>query len=99
MCCVFRDSISTILFLFLIHQPSKYLIIVSDSKSYLFIRMETTHPFPTVPGPPGFLAIQGHIYHHLQPSHQNSAIHWLLYDSFMCNMVPFEDLADTLLLN
>jgi hypothetical protein len=58
--------------------------------------METTHPFPTVPGPPGFLAIQGRIYHRLRPNHQNSAVRWLLYDGFMRNMVPFEDLAGIL---
>ena len=58
--------------------------------------METTHPFPAVPGPPGFLAIQGRIYHRLRPNHENSAVRWLLYDGFMRNMVPFEDLADIL---
>ena len=58
--------------------------------------METTHPFPTVPSPSGFLAIQGHIYHHFQPNHQDLVVHWLLYDSFMHNMVLFEDLADIL---
>ena len=30
---------------------------------FSFTSMETTHPFPTVPGPPGFLSIQGRIYH------------------------------------
>ena len=58
--------------------------------------METTHPFPTVPGPPGFVAIQGRIYHRLRPNHDNSAVCWLLYDGFMRNMAPFENLAQTL---
>jgi hypothetical protein len=63
---------------------------------FSFVLMETTHPFPTVPGPPGFFAIQGCIYHCLQPNHNNSAVCWLLYDSFMCTMVPFKHLVKTL---
>lgn len=63
---------------------------------FSFASMETTHPFPTVPGPPGFLAIQGRIYHRLRPSHHNSAVRWLLYDGFMRNMAPFENLAEIL---
>ena len=58
--------------------------------------METTHPFPTVAGPPGFFAIQGRIYHWLRPNHYDSAVRWLLYDGFMQNMAPFENLAQTL---
>ena len=54
------------------------------------------HPFPTVPSPPGFLAIQGCIYHHLRFNHQDSAIRWLLYDGFMHNMAPFKHLANIL---
>ena len=63
---------------------------------FSFASMETTHPFPVVPGPPGFLAIQGRIYHRLRPNHENSAVRWLLYDGFMCNMLPFRSLADAL---
>ena len=63
---------------------------------FSFTSMETTHPFLKVPGPSGFVAIQGHVYHHLRPNHQNSAVRWLLYDGFMRNMVPFKDLAQIL---
>jgi len=63
---------------------------------FSFASMETTHPFPTVPGPPGFLSIQGHIYHHVRPNHNDSTVRWLLYDSFMRNTAPFEHLAQTL---
>jgi hypothetical protein len=63
---------------------------------FSFASMETTHPFPTVEGPPGFVAIQGRIYHRLRPNHDNSAVRWLLYDGFICNMAPFEHLAETL---
>ena len=50
---------------------------------FSFASMEMRHPFPIVPSPPGFLAIQCHIYHHVQPNHNNSSIHWLLFDGFM----------------
>lgn len=30
---------------------------------FSFASLETTHPFPNISGPPGFLAIQGHVYH------------------------------------
>ena len=63
---------------------------------FSFASMETTHPFPTVPAPPGFLAIQGRIYHRLRPNHDNSAVRWILYDGFMRNMAPFRDYAETL---
>ena len=86
--------------------PPHYATFINDpdisSKSrvlnliFSFASMETTHPFPTVAGPPGFVAIQGRIYHRLRPNHYNSAVRWLLYDGFMRNMAPFENLAQTL---
>ena len=86
--------------------PPQYTTFINDpdisSKSrvlnliFSFASMETTHPFPTVPGPPGFVAIQGRIYHRLRPNHDNSPVRWLLYDGFMRNMAPFENLAQTL---
>ncbi|KAI6021354.1 hypothetical protein PISMIDRAFT_92396, partial [Pisolithus microcarpus 441] len=53
---------------------------------FSFTSLETTHPFPDDNVVPDFLAIQGHIYHHVCLSHTNSAIHWLLYDGFMENI-------------
>ncbi|KAJ7309279.1 hypothetical protein DFH08DRAFT_757373, partial [Mycena albidolilacea] len=38
-----------------------------------FSSLETTQPFPQIDGPPGFMAIQGCVYHRVRPSHQNSA--------------------------
>ena len=66
---------------------------------FSFTSMETIHLFLMVPGPLGFIAIQGCIYHCLRPNHQKLVVHWLLYDGFMHNMVPFKDLAQTLPLN
>ena len=63
---------------------------------FSFTSIEMTHPFLTVPGPPGFLTIQGCIYHCLQLNHQDSAVFWFLYDSFIHNMVLFEDVTDIL---
>ena len=62
---------------------------------FSFTSLETTHPFPTISGPPGFLAIQGCVYHCIRPTHQNSAIHWLLFDGFTEN-TPYSDLATSL---
>jgi hypothetical protein len=41
---------------------------------FSFASLESTHPFPKFDGPPGFLAIQGCIYYHVQPNHHNSAM-------------------------
>ena len=41
---------------------------------FSFASLETTHPFPSISGPPGFLAIQGCVYHCIRPTHANSAI-------------------------
>ena len=48
--------------------------------------LETSHSFPNIDGPPGFLAIQGRVYHRVRPTHTNSAVRWLLYDGFMQNV-------------
>jgi hypothetical protein len=39
-------------------------------------------------GPPSFVAIQGRVYHRVRPSHENSAVRWLLYDGFMEALPP-----------
>lgn len=36
------------------------------------------------------MAIQGRIYHRGRPSHQNSAIRWLLYDGFVETLPPYQ---------
>ena len=60
---------------------------------FSFASLETTHPFPTNNGPPGFVAIQGRVYHRIWPDHHNSAVRWLLYDGHMQNfdLAPFQD--------
>ena len=77
-----------------------HLSIILISLQYLeltsFFHLHQWRPHPTIPGPPGFFAIQGCIYHCLQPNHQNSAVHCLLYDSFMHNMVTFQELDQAL---
>ena len=57
--------------------------------------METSHAFPNIDGPPGFLAIQGRVYHRVRPNHTNSAVRWLLYDGFMQN-IPYPAWASLL---
>jgi hypothetical protein len=59
--------------------------------------METTHQFPHANGPPGFFAIQGHVYHCVRPNHPNSAVRWFLYDGFMHDKAPHLQWAETLL--
>ncbi|RXW13239.1 hypothetical protein EST38_g12616 [Candolleomyces aberdarensis] len=56
--------------------------------------METTHEFPNFGGLPGFVAVQGKIYHHVRPSHKSSALHWLLHDGFMLDRIPRGNLAE-----
>nr|GAT43072.1 ATP-dependent DNA helicase [Mycena chlorophos] len=53
-----------------------------------FASLETTQPFPAANGPPGFVAIQGRVYHRVRPSHENSAVRWLLYDGFEAAHAP-----------
>ncbi|KAI6153108.1 hypothetical protein BKA82DRAFT_136323, partial [Pisolithus tinctorius] len=55
---------------------------------FSFMSMETMHPFPDDFAVPGFLAIQGQVYHHICPGHENSAVCWLLYvyNRFMHNI-------------
>jgi len=53
---------------------------------FSFAALETSHAFPNIDGLPGFLAIQGRVYHHVRPTHTNSAVRWLLYDGFMQNI-------------
>ncbi|KIM50784.1 hypothetical protein SCLCIDRAFT_144684 [Scleroderma citrinum Foug A] len=53
---------------------------------FSFAALETSHAFPNIDGPPGFLAIQGRVYHRVRLSHTNSAVRWLLYDGFMQNI-------------
>lgn len=58
---------------------------------FSFASLETTHAFPDIAGPPGFVAIQGKIYHRIRPTHQNSAVRWLLHDGFMMNTAPHQN--------
>jgi hypothetical protein len=61
-----------------------------------FASLETTHPFPEITGGPSFLAIQGRVYHRVRPSHDNSAVRWLLYDGFMETLPPHSGWANTI---
>jgi hypothetical protein len=81
--------------------PQEYNNIISDSRIskesrvlnliFSFAALETTHAFPNLTGPPSFVAVQGKIYHHIRPSHNNSSLRWLLFDGFMTNKVPFPE--------
>ena len=73
--------------IFLNHQDiSRYSRILN--LIFSFAALETSHAFPNTEGPPGFLAIQGRVYHRVRPTHANSAVRWLLYDGFMQN-IPY----------
>ena len=63
---------------------------------FSFASMETTHQFPHANGPLGFFAIQGHVYHRVQPNHPNSAVQWFLYDGFIHDKAPHLQWAETL---
>jgi hypothetical protein len=82
--------------------PAEYSIFLHDPRLsslsrilnllFSFASLETTHSFPHISGPPGFVAIQGKVYHRIRPDHHDSAIRWILYDGFM-NNIPHADLA------
>jgi hypothetical protein len=55
-----------------------------------FASLETTQPFPQIDGPPGFIAIQGRVYHRVRPNHNNSAVRWLLHDGFLETNPPHQ---------
>jgi hypothetical protein len=74
--------------------PAEFTIFLNDTRIsslsrllnviFSFAALETTHEFPNfVPGPPAFVAIAGRVYHRVRPSHEQSAVRWLLYDGFM----------------
>jgi len=60
---------------------------------FSFASLETTQTFPTLPAGTSFLAIQGKVYHRVRPSHQNSAVRWLLHDGFQPEDAPHSHLA------
>ena len=62
---------------------------------FSFSSLETTHAFLNQSGPPGFLAIQGCVYHHVCPTHVNSVVRWLLFDGFL-NNTPHQQWAELL---
>ena len=63
---------------------------------FSFASLECTAEFPSFTGPPGFFAIHGCIYHQVRPTHQNSAVRWLLYDGFLPKRAPYQNWASLL---
>jgi hypothetical protein len=56
---------------------------------FSFAALESSHEFPPLPpGGPSFVAMEGRLYHHVRPTHQQSAVQWLLYDGFSHASVP-----------
>lgn len=96
--CCGKDGIYALNYRPLPDLPSEYTIMMlhphvsRDSRIlnllFSFASLETTMEFPQLGGPPGFLAVQGKIYHRIRPSHQYSAVRWILYDGFLANAVP-----------
>ena len=79
--------------------PHEYDVFINDNRIsslsrilnlvFSFASLETTQPFPNPPpGGPSFFAIQGKVYHRIRPTHQDSAVRWLLHDGFMQQSAP-----------
>ena len=58
---------------------------------FSFASTECTAEFPSFRGPPGFFVVHGWLYHRVRPTHQNSAVCWLLYDGFLADKAPHQD--------
>lgn len=65
----------------LIHDPKISKLSRKLNLIFSFASMESSHKFPQTRG--GMLAVQGKLYHRVRPTHSNSAVRWLLYDSSM----------------
>jgi hypothetical protein len=81
--------------------PDEFCVFIDDSRLstlshifnliFLFASLESTAQFPSFTGPPGFFAVQGQLYHQVCPTHQNSAVRWLLYDGFLSEFAPHQN--------
>ena len=72
-----------------LHHPQISLYSWILNLIFSFASLETTHKFPEMDGPPGFVAIQGRVW----PSHSDSAIHWFLYDGFLPDKILHSEWA------
>ena len=63
---------------------------------FSFASMETSEPFPDNFGQHAFVSIQGRVYHRVRPSHNNTAIRWILYDGFLTRLAPHQNWANAL---
>ncbi|CDO69901.1 hypothetical protein BN946_scf184884.g60 [Trametes cinnabarina] len=79
-----------------IHHPKLSFLSRTLNLVFSFASLETTAEFPRFEGDPGFVAIQGRIYHRIRPQHTNSAVRWLLYDGFLSSTAPHADLLPSL---
>ncbi|KAI1790865.1 hypothetical protein LXA43DRAFT_890182, partial [Ganoderma leucocontextum] len=50
--------------------------------------VETTLPFFKFRGPQGFFSIQGRVFHRLRAEHEDSPVHWIVYDGFALDCPP-----------
>ena len=57
---------------------------------FSFAAMETTGSFDRAPGPDGFVAIQGKVYHRLRPDKSGTGLRWVLYDGYSSGSTPHE---------
>ena len=55
---------------------------------FSFAAMETTGSFDRAPGPDGFVAIQGKVYHRLRPDKSGTGLRWVLYDGYGGESTP-----------
>nr|VWP00470.1 Ubiquitin carboxyl-terminal hydrolase 7 [Ganoderma boninense] len=58
--------------------------------------METTIPFVKLRGPQGFFSIQGRVFHRLRAEHEDSPVHWIVYDGFSLQNPPHSRYAHAL---
>ena len=63
---------------------------------FTFASMECTTQFPSFQGLPAFFAVHGRLYHRVRPTHENSAVHWILYDGFLAHRAPHKNLMELL---
>ena len=86
--------------------PEEYDTFLNDSRIsgssrplnllFSFASMETLEPFPQTVGHHAFVSIQGRVYHRVRPSHNNTAIRWILYDGFLAHLAPHQNWANVL---
>lgn len=72
----------------LVMQPGISQLLRKLNLLFSFAAMETTGSFQRMPGPDGFVVIQGKVYHRLRPEAKGMGLRWVLYDGYDRNATP-----------